>query len=62
MEPTKGQESVRSGDLEVGISGSVIRLPASSESSDQDADFRREDLICALGHEGPWPVEHRAPD
>ena len=57
MEPTKGQESVRSGDLEVGISGSVIRLPASSESSDQDAD-----LICALGHEGPWPVEHRAPD
>lgn len=23
---------------------------------------RQEDLICALGHEGPWPVEHRAPD
>lgn len=23
---------------------------------------RQEDLICALGHEGPGPVAHRAPD
>lgn len=23
---------------------------------------RQEDLICALGHEGAWPEEHRAPD
>ena len=23
---------------------------------------RQEDLICALGNESAWPVEHRAPD
>ena len=49
MEPTKGQESVRSGDLEVGISGSVIRLPASSESSDQDAHFQARGSDLCFG-------------
>ena len=63
MEPMKGQESVRSGDLEVRnkwlvsldsqlVLSHLIKMQIS----------RQEDLICALGHEGPGPVEHRAPD
>ena len=63
MEPMKGQESVQSGDLEVRnkwlvsldsqlVLSHLIKMQIS----------RQEDLICALGHEGSWPEEHRAPD
>lgn len=59
----KGQESVQSGDLEVRnkwlvsldsqlVLSHLIKMQIS----------RQEDLICALGHEGAWPEEHRAPD
>lgn len=59
----KGQESVQSGDLEVRnkwlvsldsqlVLSHLIKMQIS----------RQEDLICALGHEGSWPEEHRAPD
>ena len=59
----KGQDSVQSGDLEVRnkwlvsldsqlVLSHLIKMQIS----------RQEDLICALGHEGSWPEEHRAPD